>query len=203
MKKIAYIGSHSSAKTTTVRRIGRLLDDLGWTKVIVIPEVARFCPFNINLTAGFKAQLWMLAEQARLEVRAEREIEKWERKMEPTWFYQLPRDIKDVWNRVDGIILCDRSIWDYLVYSISLNRRDKMTDKELDVIYNMVHRYHEILAPYDLIYLCKPRPLYDDGVRDLNPEWQQEIFEIFQEVIKENNLRVIPVDEMKVGPVNL
>ena len=68
MKKIAFMGAHSSAKTTTVNRMATVLRDMGYV-IEVVTEVAKDCPMPINKQGSFDAQLWMIQEQARKEMK--------------------------------------------------------------------------------------------------------------------------------------
>jgi len=163
--KYAWIGTHSSAKTTTINRLSRFLSDLG-VEHIVVSEVARDCPLPVNKESGFFSQIWMLGEQIRREKLA---------------------------SQTKKLILCDRSVWDYLVYGISLYRRNMIKKHELDVIEKKVIE-HVSNEPYTVIYFCKPRPIYDDGFRDIDPMWQKEIYDIFNEVIEKYDVEVSRVN---------
>jgi len=164
--KIAWIGAHSSAKTTTVNRVSRLFHDLGIDHIL-IPEVARLCPFRIGKNGGFDTQMWILNEQIRRENEAEKD-------------------------KGNPYVICDRTVWDSLVYSTSLMHRKKMTEDEVRVVDTMVTN-HAKNHPYELIYFCEPKPLYEDGKRDTDPEWQQDIYKTFKAIIKERGINVTMV----------
>jgi nicotinamide riboside kinase len=174
MKKIAWIGAHSSGKTTTVNRISRLFHDLGQVHIL-IPEVARLCPFKIGKNGGYDTQMWILNEQVRREKEAQVGMRSWEAA-----------------NNGRGYVLCDRTVWDSLVYSTSLMKRGQMTDDEVRMVDTIVTN-HAKNEPYDLIYFCEPKPLYEDGKRDTDPEWQQDIYKTFKAIIKERGINVTMV----------
>jgi hypothetical protein len=53
--------------------------------------------------------------------------------------------------------------------------------------------WRETLTPYDAIFFCEPKPLYADGVRSTNQEFQDTIYEKFKYVIKHYDLDVVVV----------
>lgn len=176
-KKVAYIGAHSSAKTTTVNRLSWFLNNDN-KNVYVIREVPRDIPtdLSINQEGGFQSQRWMLEEQIRRELTAERDA------------LQYALDTGET-----SYIICDRSIWDYLAYSRSLNKHEKLTDKEYDEIKTLVLLALQVITDYDEIYFCEMKPLYDDGVRDTNAAWRSDVYDCFKKIIKDYNLNVTVV----------
>jgi hypothetical protein len=80
-----------------------------------------------------------------------------------------------------------------LVYSVSLNKRKTISDDELNIIKDTVMGWVEVMAPYDTIYFCEKKPIYDDGKRDPDPDWQDDIYQTFKRVIKEYNIPVVVV----------
>lgn len=178
IRKIAYIGTHSAAKSTTSRRLASFLMDEGY-KVRLISEIATKVHtdygIDINRDSGFTSQLIIALEQ----IRQEREAEDYLGKI------LNPDEI--------GYIICDRSIWDVLPYSISLNHYEKMTVEEIDHIVNLILNYTKNGKPYDRIYYCKPRPIYADGIRDTDKKWQTEIDDLFRSVIEDYNIECITV----------
>lgn len=189
MKKIAFMGAHSSAKTTTVNRLGAFLMYLDIPHII-IPEMPRICPYEINQESGFKAQAWMVFEQIRRETQAEREIvhmeaEKKDRDKHIT--------VSAANFGTQGVIICDRCIWDYMVYGLSLKQKGQITDEDFKVLKSMILSYNASMTPYDVIFFCEPKPLYEDGIRDVDPEWREEIYRLFKLIIKEYNLNVVQV----------
>jgi len=172
--KTGWIGAQSSAKTTTVNRVHAFLKSQG-KEVVLVPETARLYKGKIGRQGGFSAQLWMIQEQMRRENKAHQDLAHYE---------DLPNEAH---------ILCDRTIWDMLVYSVSLNKSGLIKDNELDIIKDTVLNWIEVMVPYDSIFFCEKKLIYDDGKRDPSPEWQDNIYKTFKTVIKEYNIPAITV----------
>ena len=86
-------------------------------------------------------------------------------------------------------IICDRCIWDCLAYSCSLHEMGNMTDEELKLIQKIVRAWAAVLK-YDLIYFCEPKPLYEDGIRNTDPEWRDNVYQWFKRMIKSEDIEV-------------
>lgn len=173
MKKIAVMGAHSSAKTTRIEFLEQVFGVVKYP-LYIVPEAARLCPYDINQNAGFKAQMWMIEKQLRMEQFAEKKA------LEKA-------------NGHEPIILCDRTLYDMIVYSESLVKKDKMTTKDLASIESRVREIFRkrLIRPYDQIYLCQPRPIIDDGVRDTDRGWQLELYNRFKNVVQRYDLPVV------------
>jgi hypothetical protein len=186
IRMYGWIGAHSAGKTTTVNRVHRFLVEDG-RQVIKIPEVARLYPGKIGKNGGFSAQLWMIQEQMRLEMEAVAEFKEIEisESSVNTFPVAYEQEVK--------YILCDRTIWDMLAYSISLNRRELISDTELQIIKTTVLGWDGVKTPYDTVFFCEKKPLYDDGVRDTDPAWQDDIHQTFKTMIKEYDIKVVTV----------
>lgn len=167
------MGAHCSAKTTRIEfldQISQLMD----YNLYIVPEAARLCPYDINKEAGFKSQMWMVETQIRMEQEAEKWADSCTSKYEP-------------------LIVCDRSLYDMMVYSKSLYCNNKMTKEEYyDIEYRVRDAFdnNEVLS-YDKVYLCTPRPIIDDGVRDTDRGWQLELYNIFKYIVGKYNLPVV------------
>lgn len=185
VKKVAYIGAHSSAKTTTVNRLSQFLKDMD-IPYVVVPEVPRDCPLPFNQEGGLSAQLWMVNEQIRRELGAENYANDTIHELLKEEKY-TPKNLPEMY------VICDRSLWDYLAYSRSLARKGTMTPDDLRVITKQILGLVATMKPYDTIYFCETKPLYEDGVRDTDPEWQGEIYNCFKQIIKDYGLKVTVV----------
>jgi GTPase SAR1 family protein len=166
--KIAWIGSQGSGKTTTVNRVARLLSDT-MQPFKLVTEKARLCPFPLDT---FEGQKWLIEEQFRCETEATPEL---------------------ITGAVFPIqyILCDRSLWDGLVYATYLNRQGRLSDSEFRIIDAMITGYVKKSAiPYSVIYLCEPKELYDDPKRPMDKDYQSAIYKTFKEIIKERGIQV-------------
>ena len=170
--KLAWIGAQGSAKTTTVNRISRMLTDIGIPHRVVI-EKARVCSLPLGT---YKAQEWMVHEQIRDEQTMENQLRN--------------TILANTWPQV--FELCDRSIWDSLIYMTYMNRHGTATDSELHSIDSLINGYVSTMVPYNELYLCEPRTLYPDPKRpsdDEGKKYQLEIYDIFKEIIKERGLK--------------
>lgn len=86
--KIAIIGTHSTGKTTLIRKLGYVLEAHGY-EIKFLEELSRKCPMPINEHTSFEAQLWIQTHQIREE-------------------HQLAQD--------NTVLLCDRSTLDNFAY---------------------------------------------------------------------------------------
>jgi hypothetical protein len=168
--KFSYIGAQGSGKTTTVNRFAQTFDDMKIPNRVVI-EKARLCPHPVQT---FKAQEWMVHEQIRDEENMEKQLA--EVANEKIYPYVVE--------------LCDRSIWDSLVYMTYMNRKGLVTDAEFHVIDSLIAGYVDRMLTYDGIYFCEIKALYDDPKRPMDEQYQAEIYKTFKEVIKERGIRV-------------
>jgi len=64
--KIAIVGTHSTGKTTLINTLAQALEAAG-KKVVIVPEMARLCPFPINEETTAEAQKWILENQIKEE----------------------------------------------------------------------------------------------------------------------------------------
>lgn len=174
IRKIAWIGAHSSAKTTTVNRVAAMLEAMGHD-VFKVTEVIRNFKGDINENGGFDAQMFAVDAQARAELQVHNLASKVKEK--PV-LRAHDNPAKDIY------ILCDRSIWDSLPYSMYLKDTGQMTREQVNMIEQSIEDWLELLPPYDAIFFCEPKPLYADGVRSTVQEFQDGIYEKFKYIIK-------------------
>lgn len=137
MIKIAIVGAKDCGKTTSFYYCANKLKR-DYHSVGLLHEVARYCPYPLDIKGGFKTQMWILANQILQE-----------------------RELEEQYN----IILCDRSVFDVYAYTytqhIFKRRKNKFdaTDGDLKLIEETIMNwatYH----PYDLLIyldqLCDP-----------------------------------------------
>jgi len=126
--KIAYSGSHGTGKTT--KAFAKALEYKTTTpfNIFVLQEVARRSPFDINKSATRQAQLWLFAEQLRLE-------------LEISLIYD--------------VIICDRTVLDTLAYCKYLGY-DTMVDQLKEVAFEHLDTYDKIIySPIDDNYFIE------------------------------------------------
>jgi len=164
--KVGITGAHSSGKTTRIEFITEVCKLMRYPYIIV-PESARRAKevgLDINKEADYKVQKWIMDDQIVNELDAEQD------------------------SRYNTLILCDRTVWDVVVYSSFALQRDMLTLPQYNILEGQA-RQHAVLSPYDKIYLCKPRPMIDDGIRDTDVEWQRQLFERFEYYFAINGIR--------------
>ena len=145
--KIALIGSHCSSKTTLACYLTQKLKSNGYPDTMLHEEIARRCPFPINEQGGFQANLWITLQTILDEA-----------------------ELKDKCT----ILVCDRSVFDQIVYSADAWTYGRMRQNEFVFIRRTVEEWVTI-DPYDLVFLLQPQGLIADSVRPDNKEWQEKI----------------------------
>src|SRR3989344_5821850 len=60
--KLAIVGTHSTGKTTLISTLAKAFESQG-KRVVIVPEMARLCPFPINEGTTAEAQKWILEKQ--------------------------------------------------------------------------------------------------------------------------------------------
>lgn len=155
MIKIAFVGSHSSRKTTTLMHVYSQLKIENNTNTAILMELARECPYPINKEATFKTQLWILLNQILSEQRLE---EKWTN------------------------ILTDRSVVDPIIYYRYLTMQNILTFQEI-INLRFLHNTHNDWLhshPYTAYFLFYPMPIKSDTDRPADENFQKDIHELFE-----------------------
>jgi hypothetical protein len=167
---IAAIGTHGTGKTTTIHEltynlkmgkttgykfIDKLIKDMNKEPSIkVLTEVASDCPLPINEISTLDSQLWMFANQVKEEM--------------------------EYRNSKYDFLLIDRSVFDYISYTINLENSLKINH---DVSRGMIKIASVI--PYNLLIYHKIIDgfLKEDGIRSVNSDFQIRIDNILTEVL--------------------
>lgn len=153
IKKIAIIGTHGVGKSTTTYQLAAELR-MQNHNVIVIPEIARECPFAINTGHTLNTSLWMTHEQALRELEAEK----------------------------NGFthIITDRSVLDTFFYSSYFNVEiDNCSQKLRDWAVEYFWTQYE-----KIIFLrCDTAEVIADGLRMTDAECQHNIDLLFQKIL--------------------
>ena len=160
MTKIAFSGAHSCGKTTAILDVYSYLKGKGVKSLGILPEVARWCPFDLNKQTTFKSQLWILTNQIQQE-------------------YQLQQTYDTV--------LCDRTVYDILAYSQYSKEHDKMNSGEYYFLDNMTDLWAREFS-YDTIFYLTPVPVEKDGLRDGDVNYQLEIDKKMREIYSKADL---------------
>lgn len=85
-------------------------------------------------------------------------------------------------------IITDRSALDAICYSKYLLNHNKLSKEQYEALY---HEFKEMIYLYDFIFYFKPEfEIEDDGVRSTNKDFQKEVANIFDEIIKKEDIEV-------------
>lgn len=142
--KIAFSGTHGTGKTMDAldcsQKYKKWYPD---SEIEIITEVARKTPFrSLNRNTTIESQLWMFNTQMIKELEA---------------------------SLYSNIVICDRSIVDYIAYTSHVSE---------DVAKNMKKLVWNWISSYDKIYFKTVENndfLISDGVRDEEDEFREEI----------------------------
>lgn len=144
-KKLAFVGSHGVGKTTAAYKLAAKLKHLNFTCEIV-HEAARNCPFSINQDAQEETHLWILAKQIQTELEASQKTD---------------------------LVICDRSVLDTMAYHERV--LETLSYPTLTGLNEFVWSF---MPTYDYLVYIRPddsTPLVDDGVRDIDRDFQLDI----------------------------
>jgi len=156
--RIAFIGTQGSGKTTAVYSLAAGLKTLG-IHVKIISEAAENCPYEINKNSTSESQEWMIVSQITNELTA---------------LATFPK----------GVIICDRTPFDSLVYSRynNLILDDSLTQYALNY-----------MKRYDIIFYqdSKGGHLDDNGIRSTDKKFQTAIERRFELMLHTYGIRVV------------
>jgi|TARA_R110000851_G_scaffold25766_4_gene73883 nicotinamide riboside kinase len=80
-------------------------------------------------------------------------------------------------------MLTDRTALDGLVYTTWMHQHNKVTQATLEKVYSI---YEKLINSYDYIFYIRPEfPIIDDGVRSIDPQFRDDINDIFEGFINE------------------
>lgn len=168
-KKIAISGVHSSGKTTSLSYVTYKIKSRE-NVIGILNEVARDCPYPLGVNGNFQTQWWILNNQILKE-------------------YQL--------QRMYDTIICDRSVFDVMVYSDVLFYNGKMSNGESFIIWKTALEWAK-QNPYEAIIFLTPLKFEEDKQRTKSTEFAKEIYNSFNDVLFTNlpkETRVYVVDE--------
>jgi nicotinamide riboside kinase len=151
--KIYVSGTHSTGKTQLVDKLSQ---ELGKTfQILKISEIARKCPYAINLESSPHAQKWIFAEQLKSEIDCEAQL------------IESPGEVK--------FIVSDRSNIDNMAYAKSRQNRSKKGWEWVDDYLEFVYM-NEARKTDTFYYITKiSAEAESDGFRDTDSAWREEI----------------------------
>jgi len=155
MKKkiIAISSTHGCGKSTLAYEVCTKMKKAGHN-VLVLDELARKCPFDINQTAGDKTGVWLACKQITEEL--------------------------ELTETCDYVIV-DRSLLDSYCYDTALNASSGYVDHLIPIIGAHIKKYYyRIYVPHkDTFNYCVA-----DGVRDLDPKFRDKVFNTILKMYK-------------------
>ena len=164
--KIGIMGTHGAGKTTLANRLlRRYLDDDG--DAVLIDESARHCPFPVNKQMTLASQQWILAEQIAVEHK---------------------------FHGYTGVLVCDRTVIDPVIYAMWAEQAAPGPMPEMAAWIKAVLPFVVHWAgSYDRLYWCRcgSPPPSDDGFRDTDPAFAEQVDGLFEQVVTATNLDVI------------
>lgn len=154
-KKIIAISATSGCgKTTCVYSLATYLKKKG-KNVVVLNELARECPFEINQTAEDRTQLWLV-------------------------YKQMCREL-ELMDRYDYVI-SDRSVFDPIAYAKTIGDDNWISCKYIDHLTAYAREYYSylfLLNPEAFNYNV------EDGVRDTNNAFRLQVHENLKKVFRD------------------
>lgn len=171
--KIGLSGTHGVGKTTAANDLAAALaGEFPALKILVLPEVARSCPWQINEHTSPEAQRWLYHRQMTAEIEAAGGC---------------------------NVLICDRTIFDNLAYAVWAAERDAgdiryvTTGRRTGIRsrWGWIDDYLELALThwadtYDRLWTF-PIPnfsgLAEDGFRSVDPDFQAGIDRILAEDI--------------------
>ncbi len=156
-KIIAISATHGCGKTTIVYSLAAHLKKLG-RNVVVLNELARECPFEINQAGEDRTQIWLIVQQIKREL--------------------------ELLDRYDYVIT-DRSLFDPYAYASYLNDGTWQFGLLWPYMVAHVKRYYEriyLLDPISFDYNI------EDGVRDTDNTFRMSIHNILTSLLHNSDV---------------
>lgn len=168
-KKIAFVGAHSTGKTTIVSKLHNKHKDS-----LALYEVFRdtskvFALNGLTKKDDLKSVYYTFARQLELE---------------------LSESVKN------KTLFTDRSIFDCFIYADIINDNILKENAEYQLLKSFARKY---IATYYKVYIIIPsdKPLIQDNFRDTNKELQMKIHNAFVEELKMlPNVKIMSIDDI-------
>lgn len=144
-KIIAISGTHGSGKSTIAYSLCAKMK-LAGKNVVVLDELARKCPFEINKGAGTITPIWLTCKQLLEELELQENFE---------------------------YVIVDRSALDAYCYNLAIHDKStEIMDNYLPVICSHMRAcYYKVYIPDMVAFNFQ----IDDGVRDLDPKFREKV----------------------------
>lgn len=157
--KIAIIGTHSTGKTTLIKQLAASFTERG-DSVLLVPEIARLCPFPINEDVTPEAQNWIVENQIAYE-------------------NNLPHTSRQ-------LVLCDRTVLDGFTYLYRSYVRHKIADQA--AVWEQKAVAH--MPTYDFVFKTQKLdlPSVADGTRSTDEAFREEIDTLMTGFLAKHNI---------------
>jgi thymidylate kinase len=156
-KIIAISGTHGTGKTTVAYSLCSIMKKKGHN-VVVMDELAREAPFDINRAAGDKTQIWLCCKQITKE-------------LEYSEHYEY--------------IITDRSVLDAYAYGLTLTKNDWIFKHLENYLVAHIKTYYKslfLLDPSAFTFNV------EDGVRDTDPDFRLMVHNTLEDLFKKHNI---------------
>ena len=168
--KLAIIGAQNCGKTTSFYYVASSYKMHG-RLIGMVHESARDCPYPLNQGAGFLSQWWILSQHIEREAKMLKHYDN---------------------------VLCDRSVYDGLIYSWESYLLKNMNFPSYNMISRTVYAWAES-HPYTALIYLHPLPIEGDSMRgqlSKQQEFQRVIETEFQHLIVSLRRRNQKVEEV-------
>lgn len=169
INKIALVGTHCAGKSTVIKELKEILYKEEYD-VGIGHEVTRACPYNLNKKATFLTQWYCMSRQIEME--------------------------SELGKQYDQLFL-DRSVYDVLAYSYRQIQHHMMSVEEYLVLQQAMDAWVDYF-PYRALIQLEPLDIVeDDGVRDVDKEYQIEIYDVINRIFTRNIPKITKVYHIK------
>lgn len=172
--KVLISGSFSTGKSGFASALARELTDKGVTSML-IPEVARTCPYPLNKAQTIETSMWLTSQQIKVEIEAE---------------HTKPE-----------IVICDRGLPDILSHALTVY--NKARDARLfDVMISIMKSWS---STYDLVLWSKidPEiPILGDSLRLTDDAYRRRLQRMAQIAFALLDLQIVELPNSVMERLN-
>lgn len=152
------MGTHGVGKTTIAMKLASMLKEANpGLRVGMAPELARICPFPLNDNMTEASQTWMFHTQIKMELEYE---------------------------KINDILVCDRTVLDGLAYATYGGFFNFVTDHIQCAV--------KWFKSYDKVFWIRPKghDLQFDEFRSTNADFQVAVDQYFKDMVEDHRLDV-------------